>query len=297
MLKRIFLVLLLLFLQQTVFAQNKDRRAKYYSFGVQAIGSYFWGDVSSSIKTVRTGLGTQYYHKFKPNLAFTVDVNYIRLLADDQSASSIKKRSTSDAYIRNLHVRNDVIEVGVHARYELFACNDYFTKRKDINYFGTIGLGILYTNPQARDSTGDWRNLKNIHTENRSYSNFTAYVPVSAGMQIKLGSHIDLELEVGYRFTFTDFLDDAKGDYVDIALLEGDAKYMSNRSAEPTNALNGQSRDMNYIQNEIGYPILTTSEGYSYVSSTTTGQQRGTRFGLDGYFVAMIRVVYIIPRR
>lgn len=288
---------MLLLLQQTVFAQNKDRRAKYYSFGINTIGSYFWGDVSSSIKTVRTGFGTQYYHKLKPNLAFTVDLNYIRLLADDESASSIKKRATSEAYVRNLHVRNNVFEFAVHARYELFSCNDYFTKRKSLNYFGTLGLGVLYTNPQARDSTGDWRNLKNIQTENRSYSNFTAYIPVSIGMQIKLANHIDLELELGYRFTFTDYLDDAKGEYIDIASLKGDAKYMSNRSAEPSNAFNGHSRDLNYIQNELGYPILTTTEGYSYVSSTTTGQLRGTRFGLDGYFVAMVRVVYIIPRR
>ena len=297
MLKRSSLVTLLFLIPLALFAQNKDRRAKYYSFGLQTMGSYFWGDVSSGIKTIRSGFGTQYYHKINTNIAFTVDVNYIRLLADDGSVSSIKKRSTSDAYIRNLHMRNDVVELGVHARYELFACNDYFTKRKDINYFGTIGLGVLYTNPQAKDSTGNWRNLKNIHTENRSYSNFTAYIPVSVGMQIKLSSHIDLELEVGYRFTFTDYLDDAKGEYIDPAKLSGDGKYFSNRSADPINEFTGNNRDLNYIQNDLGYPILTTSDGYSYVSSTAPGQSRGTRFGLDGYFVAMVRVVYIIPRR
>lgn len=297
MFKSSFLVLFIFIIQQAVFAQNKDRRAKYYSFGVQAIGSYFWGDVSSSVKTIRSGWGTQYYHKLKSNLAFTIDANYIRLVADDESSSSMKRRVTSEAYIRNLHVRNDVFEFAVHGRYELFPCNDYFSKRKSINYFGTLGLGVLYTNPQAKDSTGQWRNLQTIHTENKSYSSYTAYIPVSLGIQFKLANHVDLELELGYRFTFTDFLDDAKGEYVDPSNLEGDAKYFANRSAEPENQFNGHPRDLNYIQNDLGYPILTTPDGYSYVSSTTAGQLRGTRFGSDGYFVAMVRVVYIIPRR
>lgn len=284
-------------MQLTVFAQNKDRRAKYNSFGVQVIGSYFYGDVSSSIKTIRPGLGTQYYNKIKSNFAITIDANYIRIAADDESSSSMKRRATSEAYIRNLHVRNDVLEFAVHGRYELFPCNDYFTKRKDVNYFGTVGLGLMYTNPQAKDSTGHWRNLQSIHTENRSYSSFTAYIPVSAGIQFKLADHIDLELELGFRFTFSDYLDDAKGEYVDPAKLSAEAKYFANRSAEPINQFTGNTRDLNYIQNDMGYPILTTPDGYSYVSSTTAGQLRGTRFGTDGYFVAMVRVVYIIPRR
>jgi hypothetical protein len=296
--KKSFLFLFLFLMQLAVFAQNKDRRAKYHSFGAQVIGSYFWGDVASSIKTIRSGWGLQYYYKVKSNIAFTVDANYVRLVADDESSSSTSKRSTADIYIRNLHMRNDVAEVGAHARFELYPCNDYFTKRKEVNYFGTIGLGVLYSNPRAKDSTGHWRNLQPIHTENKSYSSFTAYIPVSAGVSFKLANHIDLELELGYRFTFTDYLDDAKGEYVDPASLpSGDARYFSNRSAEPENHFNGHNRDLNYIQNDLGYPILTTPDGYSYVSSTATGQLRGTRFGLDGYFVAMVRVVYIIPRQ
>jgi len=298
-LKPVFLLLVCIVIQSHAFAQqNKDKRGRYHSFGVQGIGSYFFGDVSSGIKTIRSGFGTQYLNKITPAFSITVDVNYIRLLADDESVSNVRKASSSAAYIRNLHVRNDVIEFGIHARYELFPCNDYFSKRKKINAFATIGLGLLYTNPQAKDSTGHWRNLRSIHTENHSYSSYTAYIPVSVGLQYKLTNHIDLEFEFGYRFTFTDYLDDVKGQYVDPSQLQSsDARYFANRSAEPTDQFNGHSRDLNYIQNGLGYPIVTSPDGYSYVSSTAPGQPRGTRFGLDGYFVAMVRIVYIIPRK
>lgn len=298
MLKRSLFFILLNVLALPSFAQKKGRTATYYSLGVQGMGTYFFGDVSSGIKTIRWGTGLQYLHKITPNFAVTTDVNYIRLLGDDNAVSSPKNTYSSNAYIRNLHMRNDVIEIGVHGRYEFFPSFDYFTKRKKINGFATIGIGVLYTNPKAKDSTGAWRNLRTIHTENHSYSAFTAYVPVSLGMTYKINSHFDIEFELGYRFTFTDYLDDAKGTYVDPASLNSsDAKYFSNRSAQATDSYSGDKRDLNYIQNDLGYPVLTTADGYSYVSTTSAGQNRGTRFGLDGYFVALVRIVYIIPRK
>ena len=298
MLKRILFFAFIIFVCSPAFAQKKGRGAEYYSFGVNGIGSYFFGDVSSNIKTIRWGFGLQYLTKITSHIAFTADANYIRLVADDDLVSSVKRRRTSNAYIRNLHIRNDVIEVGIHGRYEFLPTFDYFTKRKKINGFVTLGLGLLYTNPQAKDSSGNWRNLRPMHTENKSYAAFTAYIPVSLGLQYKISNHFDLEFEFGYRFTFTDYLDDVKGTYVDPSTLQSaDAKYFSNRSAEVTDSYTGKNRDLGYIQNNLQYPILTTSGGYSYVSTTSPGQQRGTRFGLDGYFVAMVRIVYIIPRR
>jgi hypothetical protein len=281
-----------------LFAQKKGRVAKYYSLGVQGMGTYFFGDVSSGIKTIRWGTGLQYLHKITSNFALTADVNYIRLVADDDLVASKNNPKTSNAYIRNLSMRNDVIEVGLHGRYEFLPTYDYFTKRKKINGFATIGIGLLYTNPQAKDSTGNWRNLRSIHTENQSYSSFTGYIPVSLGLTYKINNHFDIEFEFAYRFSFTDYLDDAKGTYVDPASLKSsDAKYFSNRSAQATDSYTGDKRDLGYIQNNIGYPTKTTSDGYSYVSSTAPGQLRGTRFGYDGYFLAMVRIVYIIPRR
>lgn len=298
-LKTIFFLFIGILLQQQSVAQNnKDKRGRYYSVGVQAIGSYFFGDVSSGVNTIRSGVGTQGLYKLTPVFAVTADVNYIRLLADDESTSNVKKAGSSAAYIRNLHVRNDVVEMAVHARYELFPCNDFFVKREKFNAFATIGVGLLYTNPKAKDSTGHWRNLRTIHTENQSYSKFTAFIPVSVGAKYKLSSRFDLEFEFGYRFTFTDYLDDAKGSYVDPSQLQSDdARYFANRSAEKDNQFNGHSRDLDYIQNNLGYPIVTSPEGNSYVSSTAPGQARGTRFGFDGYFVAMVRIVYILPVR
>ena len=298
MLKRtLFFVCIISFCSPTL-AQKKGRQAEYYSFGINGIASYFFGDVSSGFQTIRWGAGLQYLTKVNAHIAFTIDGNYIRLVADDDLVSSAKRGKTTSAYIRNLHMRNDVIELGLHGRYEFLPTYDYFTKRKKINGFVTLGLGLLYTNPQAKDSSGNWRNLRPMHTENKSYSSFTAYIPVSVGVARKISSHFDIEFEFGYRFTFTDYLDDVKGTYVDPTTLQSaDARYFSNRSAETTDSYTEKNRDLKYIQNDLGYPILTTSDRYSYVSTTSPGQQRGTRFGLDGYFVAMVRIVYIIPRR
>ena len=298
MLKRILFLVFLISICSPIFAQKKGRDADYYSFGINGIGSYFFGDVSTGVETIRWGVGLQYLTKISPHIALTADANYIRLVADDDLVTSVTNYEHSNAYIRNLHMRNDVIELGIHGRYEFLPTFDYYTKRKKINGFATLGFGLLYSNPQAKDSSGNWHNLRSMQTENKSYSKFTAYIPVSLGLQYRINNHFDIEFELGYRFTFTDYLDDAKGTYVDPSTLESnDAKYFSNRSAQPTDSYTGKSRDLEYIQNDLGYPILTTPDGYSYVSNTAPGQLRGTRFGLDGYFVAMVRIVYIIPRR
>lgn len=297
MIKRILFIVGILCLQYPSFAQKKGREANYHAFGVNGIGSYFFGDVSSGVQTIRWGTGVQYLNKITAHIAFTADANFVRLLADDNLVTSTHNPSHATAYVRNLHMRNDVIEFGVHGRYEFLPCKDYYTKREKINGFATVGLGLLYSNPQAKDSAGNWHNLRPMQTENKAYSSFTAYIPVSLGVSYKINNHIDIEFELGYRFTFTDYLDDAKGTYADPSNLKSaDAKYFSNRSAEATDSYTGNNRDLDYIQNDLGYPILTTPEGYSYVSSTSPGQLRGTRFGLDGYFVGMVRIVYIIPR-
>ncbi|MBC7450931.1 MAG: outer membrane beta-barrel protein [Cytophagales bacterium] len=293
-----FICISFLALSDDVYAQFFDKRARYHALAVQGIGSYFYGDVSSGLNTIRSGAGVEYIYKFSPNASFVTGINYIRLLGDDDGNSSPADPATVNKYIRNLHFRNDVLEWFVQLRYDVFSSTEHYQKRPSFNIFAGVGLGIIYSNPQAKDSSGNWTNLQPLQTEGVSYSSFTGFIPLSAGLRYKISNNIDIEFELSYHITFTDYLDDVKGTYADPAALNSEsARYFANRSTEPVNTFDNQSRDLNYIENTLGYAVLTSPGGYSYISGTGPRQPRGSKIGPDGYFLGMLRFVFIIPQK
>jgi len=296
--KGIFIACCLLPMHFFAEAQFFNKRARYHSLGIQIIGSYFNGDVASGLSTIRPCLGIQYAYKIAPAFSFASEVNYIQIAGDDDANSSPSNPVTASKYIRNLSFRNNMVEVLTQIRYDLFPNNDHYRKRPSYNVFVGIGLGLLYTNPQAKDSLGHWTDLRPLRTEGekKAYSQYTGFIPVSLGMRYKVSSNIDIEFEMSYRYTFSDYLDDVKGNYADPSQLSSKAAYFANRSAEPTNTFTNQQRDLNYIQNQLGYPVLSNSGG-KYISGTGAGQFRGSKIGPDGYILAMLRFVYIIPEK
>jgi hypothetical protein len=120
-------------------------------------------------------------------------------------------------------------------------------------------------------------------------------MPLAVGLRYKLSLQWDLEIEVGYRLTFTDYLDDVSGKYPDPSSLKNDqARQLSNRTAESKSALSGNDRDLSYIGNTLGYPVVNAS-GTSYVQGHGPGSQRGSKKGSDRFIVFGIRFLYAIP--
>jgi hypothetical protein len=297
---RVFLIISFFFaLHFFAPAQFSDKRARFHSIGLNIMGSYFNGDVASGPNTIRPGFGAQYMYKFAPGFSFAAGVNYVEIAGDDESNSSPSNPATANRYIRNLSFRNNMVEVFTQVRWDLFPNNDHYRKRPTYNIFVGIGLGLLYTNPQAKDSSGHWTDLRPLKTEGEktAYSQYTGFIPVSIGVRYKISSNIDMEFEVTYRYTFSDYLDDVKGNYADPKSLSPEAAYFANRSAESINTFNNHSRDLNYIQNQLGYSIQTNDIGGQYIAGTGPGQSRGSKIGPDGYILAMLRFVYIIPEK
>src|SRR5690606_14947756 len=150
------------------------------------------------------------------------------------------------------------------------------------NLYGSLGVSFFYHNPKARhypDSSNlnkrRWVALRPLMTENKKYSPFQLAIPMAVGIRYKLSLQWDMEIEMGYRFTFTDYLDDVSGRYQDPASLKNDlARKFSNRTAEKRSALNGRSRDLDFIQNGLGRQIIE-SDVYNYVQDFGPGTQRG----------------------
>lgn len=119
------------------------------------------------------------------------------------------------------------------------------------------GLGYTYYNPKM-NYNGEPVSLRDVRTEGQGYTNlvtgeinpapydkFTFAVPFGLGLKYKPRGSWVYGVELGYRATFTDYLDDVSGVYPDIARMNvpaGDIFRMftlSNPSRQPAGTMRG----------------------------------------------------------
>ncbi len=176
-------------------------------------------------------------------------------------------KADDDRVERNLSFRTNAIELSLLGAVNLSPMGMRFYQRSSVNFHVFAGLGALYFNPKAKYQ-GEWHALQPLQTENKKYSRFQPVIPFGLGARIKLDPFFNILVEAGYRFTFTDYLDDASSTrYVDASLLKNDlARALSDRR-----------------------------EGENKPSNPTLVGKRGNPDKNDGYFITNITLQYYLP--
>jgi hypothetical protein len=294
----LFFLFLEFFLAADLYSQAFNPKCRYTSFGFSLKGSYFKGDVLTDLRYVRSGLGIHINRRISPRLTFTSELLWLRIMGNDYTSSNLQTQAKVPTYVRNLHFRNDIKQVSAYLKYDLFPNYDHYRKRPIYNLYGLIGISAFYHNPKAKDVRGRWVALQPLQTEAVRYSRFSIAVPIGAGVRYKLSLQWDLEVDLIYMVTFTDYLDDVSGKYADPAQLKSaKARAFANRSADSTNTLTNDPRDLEYIQNELDMPVSSQPgyPDYKYVKGCAPGDKRGSVKGFDGYAFLSIRLSYAIP--
>jgi hypothetical protein len=197
------------------FYNLRNNRNFLASYGA-GVTSYF-GDLNNPKdyfdSKFSTNIGLQYL--FAERFGVRSELTYFRLAGDDATAG-VEGRE-----IRNLSFRSDNIEFNVTGMVHLFPKGMRFYQRQNINPYAFAGIGLLYYNPRA-ELDGTWHNLRPIQTEGVAYSKFTVVIPMGIGVKVKAGPFFNVAAEVGLRTTFTDYLDDVSGTYIDNNSFESD---------------------------------------------------------------------------
>ncbi len=123
-----------------------------------------------------------------------------------------------------------------------------------VGIYPFLGIGAFYFNPKALYN-GKWQNLQPLSTEGQGikegtkpYSKISYSIPMGIGFRYSLNQQMGLGLELGFRKTFTDYIDDVSTVYFDstqIANAKGSvAAALSNRSNpdSPAGSCNGCQR-------------------------------------------------------
>jgi hypothetical protein len=231
----LLLVLALITVIEPAVAQSRTRykrnipiwyRSRFYTTVGGGLGSAnYFGDItpttsfiSTELKFTRTSLSGFVTHKFTPRVTGKATLAWHRLKGDDNVSADPNKFSDYGRYLRNLHFRNDIIELTGVAMFDLFENNSPFFKRPLWTPYAFIGLGVIYSNPQAREASseanGQWISLRPLQTEGKSYSPVHVVIPAGLGVRYKVSQRIDIGFELGYRYAFTDYLDDVSGRYI-----------------------------------------------------------------------------------
>jgi hypothetical protein len=301
------------------------RPYEYVGFGLNAMNYY--GDLaplakaaSTDVSFTRPGFGFTYGIRFHPQASMRVNYNFGRIKGDDISSQAESR------YARNLSFRNNINELNVGFNLYFFEDRGSSSFRNPINAYLFVGGGFFFHDPQGRvpeydyqlygpsaaeegapglEQAGEWVKLRTLRTEGQGgdfegaqdpYKPFQWQIPINLGAMFAIPrTPFNVHIEFGYRFIFTDYLDDVSTNYVSLDRFDNDlARIMSDRGVEPTNGFGNVTRELPRI---VQQPF---EDGSSYfiagdVGSGIQGSIRGNPLDADMYFVTQVKLTYIPP--
>ncbi len=301
---------------------------RYLSIGSGINTLNYFGDLapkssigSTDISFTRPGISAFAEYKYASRISFRANLEWGTLRADDFESADPADDLAKYRYIRNLHFRNQIIELSVVGKVDLFTNRGTYLSRPLFNPYVFGGLGVFFHNPKAiapeldqvglpLDEAGQWVALQPLGTEGqysdsynvKPYSKIQISLPVGIGLTYRLMDNLDFGFEIGYRVLFFDYIDDVSNIYVDLGALDSPlAKAMSDRSQEPIAAVAGTPREFENVifPNTGSYTYTSTYDGIAYTVFRGYGHEaptnnRGNASDNDIFFVTSLKISYIL---
>ena len=277
-------------------AQRFSRRRAYSTVGVGLNAMNYFGDIvpepdftSLRFKSTRPNINLTYTRKFHPRFSYRVGFAWGRITGNDSLSASLNEAENRPRYIRNLSFRNDIKELSGVFIIDLFENRNHYRRRPDFVPYAFAGIAVFHHNPKGYWKGGSglasgWYELQPLGTEGQfvddpaypdPYKRVQIAIPFGLGVRYKLDKRWDLGFELGWRKTFTDYLDDVSTNYADPQDLRD--------VAGPAAALFADRKA------EAGFAGV---KGWG-----AKGDQRGDSSDKDWYIVAGFNVNYILGNK
>lgn len=305
-----FVLVLILLATASVDAQKFPKRYKYTSVGITANAMNYVGDLdpapnpfSPALRFTRWQFGGVLVHRFSPRMHARGAFSYGRIQGDDAKSSTTVG---DDIYRnrRNLNFKNDIYELKADLIWDVFANRRGLQRRLQYTPYVFLGVAGFYHNPKNNEGVA----LRALGTEgqyidgvgqDKPYSLIQVAVPFGVGFRYKLTSSWDVAFEIGWRMTFTDYLDDVGGDYIDKQNFEygSTAYWASDRSITPEQAAQYSADPSSAPGNVYSEPGDDGNQHwymYGYGKNNNGTENRGDKgFDNDWYIVTGIHLMYI----
>lgn len=272
--KKLCLLFFALFCSLFSIAQKNSNNKQFFSHDVGVLlgASYYIGDLNSAhFASSQPAFGVFYRFNYNYRLSFKGAFNYGSIQGDDA-------RSTNpDQIERNLNFKTTIMELSARVEFNFWEYRIGHSKYIFAPYI-FVGIGAFKFDPQGHIGN-QWVSLRDLSTEGegtplntsqKKYPLVQPVIPFGIGFKLNVSNYIGIGFEWGPRKTFTDYLDDVSGTYVDANKLAGykggQAAIMSDQSKNPL----GKSDDVSKMR---GNP--STKDWYIYYGLVVSFKLKG----------------------
>ncbi len=218
-------------------AQQFSKRKQYNSVGFSLNAVNYFGDVTPTTSftslrpgATRLGAGISVTRRFYPRVSGRFGLTYGRISGDDALAADANDPDARFRNNRNMNFRNDIFEASAVAVFDIIENRNTYLKRPDFVPYVFAGVAGFYHSPKglvgpgaAGLTAGQYVDLQPLRTEAQAsaYSKTQFALPFGGGIRYRINRNFDANLEIGWRKTFFDYLDDVGGKYAGSTALTG----------------------------------------------------------------------------
>ena len=260
--------------------------------GANKIGSPFLRDVD--FKATRFCISAFYRYNVNKFFAVRANLMYGMVKADDSNTDGKAPGPDGppdDSWFRarrNLNFETHLFEFQALAEINLkkYLHDAGSGSKERWSPYIAGGLGFFYFNPYTK-LNGVKVKLKPLGTEGQNigykkpYSNFQFDLMALVGIKYNVTERFSIAIEGVYHQTFTDYLDDVSGSYInpqDISKLSPEGQILQNRS----NAGRYPENQFNFVEGQREW--RTSDPNFGNVLASGVGQQRGDKKDNDQFF-------------
>jgi hypothetical protein len=302
---------------------GKEKVYSMIGFSLNALNYY--GDLaprptrfSTDISFTRPALGLTFAHRFGPRYTLTGNFMYGTLTGSDAESADKNDENGVSRYKRNLSFRNRIKELSVVASMDLWENQSTYLSRVKWTPYAFAGLALFHHNPQARvpefdvsgnplPNAGEFVKLQKLGTEGqraelretdvnfgaKPYKLIQVAIPFGVGARFRMNQVMDFSVELGFRYLFTDYIDDVSKNYVDLGVF-GDnelAKSMSYRSSELPEYQDNLVLEASTVEGHNKSYYLLPGYGKEHPENV-----RGNKSDKDTYMVTTFKLTYIFGK-
>jgi hypothetical protein len=302
---------------------GKEKIYNAVGFSLNALNYY--GDLapkpskfSTDLSFTRPAIGLSFSHRFGPRYTLTGAFTYGTLRGSDaESADAGDLDNAVFRAKRNLSFRNRIKELSIVASFDLWENMATYISRVRWTPYAYVGIAVIHHNPQAQapdtdlngnplPEAGEWVDLQPLGTEGQNadldgaavnngikpYKLIQPAIPMGLGVRFRINEVMDFSAELGFRYLFTDYIDDVSGNYVDLGVFGDDelAKAMSYRTNELLGAPTNVTGEFAEGTLSGGVPVW---RGYGHEHKESL---RGNKDDRDIYMVTTFKLTYILGK-
>ncbi|AFD05690.1 type IX secretion system protein PorG [Solitalea canadensis] len=240
--------------------------AQKYELGAFVGGAGYKGDLSqfNYFRFTDAAFGIIFRKNFNPRNALKVTLTHGKVQANDATSG------IPDQERRNLRFESPINELSVQYEFNFFSLNP-FKEGEVFSPYLSAGLSVFNFDPQAENG----QRLQPLGTEGQGLEGYekryrltTLSVPLAFGLKYQMTERWKLFSELGYRITFTDYIDDVSGYYANLSSVPSTlTRTYADRSAEAGYASNLPGNQRGDLLKKDMYMFAVVGITFSFVSS------------------------------